>query len=507
MENAQYPNRFDNSYNLQKQVPNYRSEFPQDLPYDPGATSSLSELGYLPSKGSAIVIVPLILALLGVVIYRKKIQWGTFLPSLLTSGLLLTFFGPMRLPSILRFNTTLGFAKFFALLLVGAVCIQIIAKKILPFLSMYSLYPVCLYVISLLLSVFSMTNSNFFLQDVNIAFTGLLFMFLSYWFFSWAEAKRIISTYPWFMLGASLLVLLVFIDKPLGSSLIEVLYPSYERSVFAHDLARGRIFSIIDFEYFTPCIIAILLFAKQMKQKKLFWASLIIFSVSLIAIFLVNYRYRFLTYGLGFILMWIYIPKERKVITKWFLSIGGILFALYLGISVIFFKSTIIDRFLMKSYSEDVVSVERRFVMYNQAIDIFIQHPLLGVGLGNYKDNVQIVYSRYGGRVYEPNYKILQNVYAYPHNWYLTVLAENGVIGFLVLTWLLATFLQIDVRLARILKNDELLIFASLSSISWLYLFANLFTMMHVSLPMVIIFWSMRGYIERIYQDKKSFIR
>jgi len=157
----------------------------------------------------------------------------------------------------------------------------------------------------------------------------------------------------------------------------------------------------------------------------------------------------------------------------------------------------------MKDYSEDVVSVERRFVMYEQAIDIFIQHPILGVGLGNYKDNVQIVYSRYGGRVYEPNYKILQNVYAYPHNWYLTVLAENGAVGFLILTWVLATFLQMDLRLARKLKDDELIIFATISSISWLYLFANLFTMMHVSLPMVIIFWSMRGFIERMYQNKK----
>jgi len=503
MANSQYPNRIDNSFDLQKQIPSYRSEFPQDLPYDPGATSSLSELGYLPSRGSIIVVMPIILVLLGVILFRKKILWSTLLPSLLTIGLLLTFFGPMKLPSILRFNTMLGFTKFVALLLAVAICIQILSKKILPFLTTHSLYPVCLYILSLLSSVFPMTNSNFFLQDFNIAVTGLLFMFLSYWFFSWEEAKRIINTYPWLILGASFLILLIFINKSLGSYIISIIYPTYERSVFAHDLARGRIFSIIDFEYFTPCIIAVILFAKKMNQKKLFWSSLVIFSISFVAIFLINYRYRFLTYELGFILMWIYLPKARKTIATWFLSIGGILFAIYIGISLTFFRSTIIDRFLMKDYSEDVVSVERRFVMYEQAIDIFIQHPILGVGLGNYKDNVQIVYSRYGGRVYEPNYKILQNVYAYPHNWYLTVLAENGAVGFLILTWVLATFLQMDLRLARKLKDDELIIFATISSISWLYLFANLFTMMHVSLPMVIIFWSMRGFIERMYQNKK----
>lgn len=199
--------------------------------------------------------------------------------------------------------------------------------------------------------------------------------------------------------------------------------------------------------------------------------------------------------------MFLYLKKYRKKILLLCAGTLGVIFFVYMGISFIFSRNTIIDRFLMKSQADDVTSVERRFVMYRQAIEVFLNSPVIGVGTGNYKDNVQIVYSNFGGRTYEPYYKILQNVYAYPHNWFLTVLAENGIIGILALLWLLLTFFEEDLSLQRKLAGNKLLIFTTFSSISWLFVFANLFTMMHVSLPMVIIFWSMRGFIEKIYTE------
>jgi O-antigen ligase len=176
-------------------------------------------------------------------------------------------------------------------------------------------------------------------------------------------------------------------------------------------------------------------------------------------------------------------------------------------VSLILSRSTIIDRFLLRDYHEDRVSVDRRLYMYKQAFEVFLEKPFIGVGMGNYKDNVNVVYSRFGGRTYEPYYKVLQNVYAYPHNWFLTILAENGVVGFLVVLWMLLGFVEMDIRLSRRLRGERLALFGALSIIGWLYVFANNFTMMHVSLPMVIYFWSTRGMIERWYHDEFVFER
>jgi len=501
MDTSEYPSRINNIfYGLQKQEPSYRTEFPQDLPYDPGATSSLFELNYLPTKTT-----PLILGILAIfllyVFLRKNFRLSILLPALLSLALLLTVLGPIRLPSILRFNTILGFVKFLGLVLAGFSIVQILQKRSIEFFKTSSILPIGLYVISLLLSVFVMTNVTFFWNDFSIVVTGLLFYYLSFSFFSWTETKKILIGFSWLVAAASGIVILVFVSRSFGSNLVSFLYPKYEVFVFMHDLIRGRIFSIIDFEYFTPCLVfAYIVYAKR-KQFINKYLLLMIIGLSLGAIVLVNYRYRFLTFGLGFALMWLFLSEERKKFVKPLLTVMGLLFGVYIAVSLIYSRSTIIDRFLLRNYHEDKLSVDRRLVMYGQALELFTQAPVLGVGLGNYKDNVQIVYSRFGGRVYEPYYKILQNVYAYPHNWYLTVLAENGIVGFVVLLWMLMRFFEIDFRLSKTLRLEQLWTFAALSSISWLYLFANLFTMMHVSLPMVIIFWACRGMIERIHSE------
>lgn len=65
MDNTVYPGAINEvHYGLQKQTPSYQSEFPNDLPFDPGATSSLFELNYFPSTASRLLLmIPLVLLL------------------------------------------------------------------------------------------------------------------------------------------------------------------------------------------------------------------------------------------------------------------------------------------------------------------------------------------------------------------------------------------------------------------------------------------------------------
>lgn len=497
-----YPDIYNQvHFGLQKQAPSYQSEFPHDLPFDPGATSSLFELSYFPSTSSRLLLlIPIALVLL-IIFFRKHIRKDLGQLGFLIA-MVVVFLGPVRLPSFFPFNTTLGLVKGMGVLLTGYATLMFLSKRIrFDLFDMPSLFRVGAYIISLLLSVFVMTNITFFLQDFGIMISGILFFFLGYIFFTWNMGRSLLVLWARLLVIPSGIVLLIFINRGLGSEVVSLLFQRYENFVFLHDLDRGRIFSIIDFEYFIPCV-AVFMASRNYRKRQFSTLQFILFTaLSFSAILLVNYRYRFLTYILGFVAVSLFTKQFAPLIRKTTISLLIILSAIYFSLSLAYFRSTILDRFLIRNYADDQVSIDRRIVMYKQALELFIEKPILGVGLGNYKDNVQIVYSRFGGRTYEPYYKILQNVYAYPHNWFLTVLAENGIVGFAVLMWLLYMFFTMDLRLYRKLTGDSLLTFVIISAIGWLFVFANLFTMMHVSLPMVIVFWACRGMIERIYLD------
>lgn len=67
-------------------------------------------------------------------------------------------------------------------------------------------------------------------------------------------------------------------------------------------------------------------------------------------------------------------------------------------------------------------SNSERLLMWNSAWNMFKDHPVFGVGLGQYKDNYQHKYI--SPKAKEPNL-------AHAHNNFLQMLAENGVVGFI----------------------------------------------------------------------------
>lgn len=67
-------------------------------------------------------------------------------------------------------------------------------------------------------------------------------------------------------------------------------------------------------------------------------------------------------------------------------------------------------------------SNSERLLMWNSAWNMFKDHPVLGVGLGQYKDNYQQKYI--SPKAKEPNLE-------HAHNNFMQMLAENGMVGFL----------------------------------------------------------------------------
>ncbi|MEW5894169.1 MAG: O-antigen ligase family protein [Candidatus Omnitrophota bacterium] len=65
-------------------------------------------------------------------------------------------------------------------------------------------------------------------------------------------------------------------------------------------------------------------------------------------------------------------------------------------------------------YSSDIASTQRRFLLAKAAWEIFLDHPVFGIGIGNYY---------YECRKYQPIHA------GRAHNMYLEILAEMGIVG------------------------------------------------------------------------------
>lgn len=73
-----------------------------------------------------------------------------------------------------------------------------------------------------------------------------------------------------------------------------------------------------------------------------------------------------------------------------------------------------------------------RLLIWNSAYTMFKDHPTLGVGLGQYKDNYQKKYI---------SPKAKEPYLSHAHNNFLQMLAENGIVGFVGFLTLLACFI------------------------------------------------------------------
>jgi O-antigen ligase len=126
----------------------------------------------------------------------------------------------------------------------------------------------------------------------------------------------------------------------------------------------------------------------------------------------------------------VYIGKniiDRKVIYKHFI-IASVLIVI-LTIFFIYNPTLITDTDFYQNRLTQTETFLERVEAYKAAIKMFIQNPILGIGIGNYKNEMtnyisrgEIVYSRIGTTT--------------PHNSYLAIAAEVGLIGLIPLVLL-----------------------------------------------------------------------
>jgi len=525
MDNSgEMPSSWDNSYfySVSQQIPQTSNQIPMELQYDQnflinvlnveskydkGFIANLFQLGYFPQTTNSLLALTVFIFFFAFAIFNFISKRMTLdmkiIQYLLVFIFVLSILGPLNiyLPG-LGTKTTLGVTKLIMFALLFFSFVHGILKKKFELFNSYLFIPMSLYFLWMLSSVYWAQNIDGALNDLFLNLTGFLGFYISFYFFNKktfvSSGKFLAKVISICCLVTSSFSLIALISKNFAQRFMAMLYPVYNNLIFLNDSRRGRITPLADVEFYLPLIfLSYTAFTGKYK-----YLSLLSFIFTSIAVFLSNTRYRFLIYILAVIGFFIFNNKKKiREIRSWIISLLVISFAIYMFVAAFVLKVNIIGRFLLNDRVEDYGTLETRLTMAQKAFEVFLGNPIKGVGIGNYRYDVSLNYN-FKGRAFDPFNKIVISTYTHPHNWFLSVLAENGIIGLGLLTIIIYIFFKEDIALYKKLKGDELTTFSSISLICWLYIIGNFSTNLHSNLSLMLVFWSFRGIIEKIYLEK-----
>ncbi|OGF52030.1 MAG: hypothetical protein A2044_08095 [Candidatus Firestonebacteria bacterium GWA2_43_8] len=134
---------------------------------------------------------------------------------------------------------------------------------------------------------------------------------------------------------------------------------------------------------------------------------------------------------------------------KKFLLIGGTLIVISFGTAIIM-RPDVLD------FTKADNSILNRLGYFSEAFKIFLRNPFFGSGVNTYA-------SLAGDGV------------KYPHNWYLQVLAETGIVGFTALLYFIITVLRKGLQNIKLAEGSDKFIFAGIFAGFCGFLIHNLF--------------------------------
>lgn len=250
-----------------------------------------------------------------------------------------------------------------------------------------------------------------------------------------------------------------------------------------YDYARGRIYMISYADLIIPFIAFIFISKPQTIIKKLGMAFILI--LEMLAIFLSNYRGLALAGVMGMALIFIFKKAPAKLLL--------VIISIPLLIGLFFQAKTgsIIDRILLKS-QEDITTITARIVASVRALYVGANNPLFGIGLGNFINYAEWVWTSGD----QSDIITYQN----PHNAYLMLFAETGVISAAIYIILIAKMVKTDFYFLINQQSDSDNIILPFIVSSWIYIAINLIEWYPTNY--IVYFFLVRGLLHGWYRLK-----
>lgn len=209
--------------------------------------------------------------------------------------------------------------------------------------------------------------------------------------------------------------------------ILEHFYTDKAAKYMLYDNLRTRIYPVGNIDY-TLALASSSVFSSSP------YFQVITVLVAFTALLLSNYRGRIMI-GLISFMLTILIKKNRYL---WLLLLTLIATAIF---SIFLNDTNFFTRYSLQR-SKDVDTIVDRLNYVDKALSLFIEKPILGVGLGNYSSYSNTV--RLYSTSTDYNESVSINSYENPHNFIVTMLVETGILGVLPFLVIISFFIYID---------------------------------------------------------------
>ncbi len=247
--------------------------------------------------------------------------------------------------------------------------------------------------------------------------------------------------------------------------------------------------------------------------KKVFFVAIVIAGTFLM--FISGTRGAVLAFALSCLFMhWFaHIDWLQRLFTKAHITFATIFF----GIIIAVFGGFFLKSFLPENTYQRFAGIENFFnnftlsqvenwkdsrsrtFNYFSAMKYFSEHPLTGTGAGGYKT----VLVTYGGKAYKDR-AADDLVHVYPHNVILEFACEQGVLGLILILWILYLNLRMILRLRKVYGMNPQNSFLILACVT-MYFYGLCVSMMSLDVPRMMILWWGMGLLiaaDKLFRGK-----
>lgn len=326
------------------------------------------------------------------------------------------------------------------------------------------------------LSIFYAQNTEAFITRYKDFLIGIIAFYAFYLFRN--EEKKIAITLVLTM-PVMIIYQLILLSSDMLSGLIQSLIYQKHFDILTYNLQRGRIYVDTYDEAFIPVIFAIFKLKNSAQT-----IILLLFTSALSSLaFMSNFRTRIGMLIIGWVSVVLLFKNRGKIL--FFLL--AIFFCAVMASFISFnkFGFTFYERFLLNDNREDVITVYSRVDQINSALIMGFTSPL-GVGLGNYYDNLR----NNNTQSFLVTLPTGVSGREYVHNNLATVIAETGYIAFVLYLFLIVQFMLNDYKIMKERgKYKKAFVFAF-----WSLFFYGLFNP-PIPISYQVLFWGMRGLL------------
>lgn len=372
------------------------------------------------------------------IVYNKKVVRTTLIILLViqnTLGIINTFSTLLPVPP----RTSIGGMTGIAAMLIGLVAWMYIKRlgtfnKSIQLIDYLLLLYIAFQALSLLVAPVVYQLSTF--RIVLIA--GIQYGIIRFAVFSSKEKKIILAGISVTALIVSLVSVFQVFFRDSAIAIARMLLFGDAAYGVVWELLRGRVPHVGNLTIAAPFFFGSLFYIRQSSTARRLFVALSVLLVSF-AFFVSNFRWITLSFVFCMGSMIFLLLKFRYIKITDTIGQAGILLIAVIG--GLYFASVVshynlIDRFLIKNFDRDVTISMGRLYLYQQAIDVFLVSPIVGAGVGNYSYLVEpIIGVDYQSRI-GSLYSEIDKQPISSHNELLTILAEGGLVSFLLFIWI-----------------------------------------------------------------------